>query len=47
MNNQQIRIYSQQEIELQIPIKIKKANELLQLDSEDQVIAILRHFQWN
>lgn len=45
--SQQIMVYSQSSIVERIPIKIAKANELLNLDDEDQVIAILRYFSWN
>ena len=45
--SQQIMVYSQSSIVERIPMKIAKANELLNLDDEDQVIAILRYFSWN
>ena len=35
------------DIESQIPKKVKQANELLCLDRDDDVISILRHFDWN
>jgi hypothetical protein len=30
-----------------MPKKIRVANDLLNMDSEDDVIAILRYFEWN
>jgi ariadne-1 len=42
-----IRIFSQKEIFDRMPSKIKIANELLNMDREDDVIAILRYFNWN
>lgn len=43
----QIRIFNQSEIFGQMPKKIQKANELLNMDKDDDVIAILRYFNWN
>ena len=45
--NVQIIVYSQAEIVDQIPMKVKRADEILNLGDEDAVIAILRHFSWN
>jgi hypothetical protein len=45
--NEQIKVYSVAEIVDQIPRKVKRADELLNLDDDDQVIAILRFFSWN
>jgi hypothetical protein len=45
--NEQMKVYSQAEIVDQIPMKVKRADEILNLGDEDQVIAILRHFSWN
>ena len=45
--SQQIMVYSQSSIVERIPMKIAKANELLNLVDEEQVIAILRYFSWN
>ena len=45
--NEQIRIFNQNEIVTQMPKKVQKANELLNMSNDDDVIAILRHFSWN
>ena len=42
-----IMVYSQNEIADQMPMKIKRANEILFLDNEDHVISVCRHFNWN
>lgn len=47
MSNNQIVVYTSKEINDQLPKKIKKANEILFLDNEDQVISVCRHFEWN
>ena len=46
-SHEQIRIFNQKEIVTQMPKKIRVANDLLNMDSEDDVIAILRYFEWN
>lgn len=30
-----------------MPLKVKKANEILCLENEDQVISVCRYFNWN
>ena len=41
------KVLNQAQIEKMIPQKLQEANELLQLNNNDKLIAILRHFNWN
>ena len=46
-NASQTKIYTMLDVlNKQLPMKIKKAREILCLDSEDEIITILRHFDW-
>ena len=41
------KVLNQDQIEKSIPQRLQVANELLQLNNNDKLIAILRHFNWN
>ena len=46
-SNNSYRIKTVEEMQGMLPARIKQANELLCLDSDDDVMTVMRYFTWN
>ena len=46
-NNFVFKVYTTEEVQKLLPKRIKEANDLLELKSDDDVMSVLRYFDWS